>query len=908
MYRNIVSIMLVMIGVIHAEIACAYDWKAHMSLARISAERSIMSDNKFMDDIGFDELAQVYYEMHKEQCSSLTHKNNYIEFIYCGAMQEDLSIRPLNHFYDPVNDIALDPDRNGNPVMGANPTPSWALEDRGDLSSTFFITIEQENSLKHAYDYFYKSLSERSKVTRDENEYKLFKSLGMVVHLLHDMAQPEHVRNDQHLPAYYFRSKYEGYMEEEARKINYSQYNYDRIQFDWFYTARKLWEDDLLDSIGLSEFTNRNFVSNDSNFAVKPGGIFSPGPHYALPIPIERDESEIFNKEQASNVLNNPALDGEIWFVSTEVHDEYMKIVHPGAGNNIDINTRASALNLFAHDLNPIKKILQNNRVFGVNDATFEAAREFLLPRAISYGTGLFDYFFRGHIDVEDVSVSKEFASVVEVRLTVRNTTSRDNPGGEAFVFDEGAFKLYYDYGTAGSRREASLARNSPSSADVTFGMNDQDTKDFIFEIPVGAQWDRSKPLTLIFDGIIGFERGIAVKVFCPDPLIAFNVNGIEGASPVDNIVNIYKSYDLGYSWDISGSVYFPITDNTLAPENRLKVLNSVNLGDGEILAFVEYTDYIQSDGSPGLNESWSSVIRSDDYGHTWIEVDFDWSTLLEGSSGIHDNYQIIKSISFTGDTGLAALRVQHPDSDVDPPLTPRKFQLFNSATLGSNGSWTGSSGLGTGGLPELDYLGGSSYVFTAALGDQEGADRHTTDSIMSRTDDGGGSYHLLTEIEQACVEPTTAICEQHLLNFGDDRLLRWTLTRHYNIEDFTSYLLFYLSQDGGSSWLPLASAPFTQICQSYTVYMGNVKDLLYIGKSQKHDDTLLARTECLEVSEDQSGTTQFGPITGEGLFVTSNGGKNWHEVNLPPGHNRDGIFLYLGDNGAIPGLYRPEN
>jgi hypothetical protein len=904
-------------GFVCAKPATAYEWKAHMKLSRISAQRSILSNDKFMDDIGLERLSFKQYEMDKKQCDSLTYRNNYLDFIYCGSMQEDSSPRPLAHFYDPINDIALDPNRDGVPLTSTHPTPNWALEDREPATLTVQIieeleieVLEQENSLKDAYSYYKRSLTERRKINREENKYTFFKTLGMVVHLLHDMAQPEHVRNDQHFPYLeIFKSKYEQYLEDEINRLDLSQYNYARIDYEWFWKARTLWEDDLFDKIGLSEFTNKNFVSNDTNFLITPSGEFSTR-QYSEPLPIESNMTEVMNfgiKDQASDIFNDPSLHGEVWFVSTEVQDEYLKLINPGGSDNISINNRASALNVFANDLLDIKKIMHCPIAFSVNEATFESAVEYLLPRAISYGTGLIDYFFRGHIDVEDVSVSKELGSVIQVSLTVKNTTSRDNPDGEAFVFDEGRFSLYYDIGSDGVRGNAQIDSNY-YSADLTTAMDDQDTRKLVFTIPVTAQWNRSKPLTLVFDGIIGYERGIATKVFYPDPLLAININGYEGESSVENRINIYKSYDLGYSWDYSSIIAIPVTDSTLTTDNRLIVQNAINLGEGELLLVISYLDYLDENGQLSMGDSTAQTIRSEDYGQTWEAVSFDWSPLFAGSGNVFDASAIFRSAVYTGDTGLAALRVQQPDSEMDPTVTIRKFELFTSSDLGLPGSWYGAGGLGTGGEPEIDYLGADSYIFTGLLSDSEGAEKYTTDSIISRTDDGGYSFYPLTEINPLCSDTSTRACEQHMINMGDNRILGWLRTNHNNIQDYLNNDSLYISEDGGLSWQYYSTVPFSSTCFEFNAREGMIEDIIFIGKTPNDKEVLLARTECREVTEDQNGSVQLGAITGAGLFVSSDSGAHWRVVNLPPTYNHEDVFLYLGDNGAIPGLYRPEN
>jgi hypothetical protein len=49
-----------------------------------------------------------------------------------------------------------------------------------------------------AREYQLKSLTETTKVDREKNAALLFRTLGQVIHLVQDMAQPQHTRNDPH--------------------------------------------------------------------------------------------------------------------------------------------------------------------------------------------------------------------------------------------------------------------------------------------------------------------------------------------------------------------------------------------------------------------------------------------------------------------------------------------------------------------------------------------------------------------------------------------------------------------------------------------------------------------------------------------------------------------------------------
>ena len=109
------------------------------------------------------------------------------EWVTKGAQDEDTWTRPANHFYDPVHDIPLS---RGRLAIGER-APDWALEDRQEYSI-------QQYSYRDARQAFYAALSEPDKTTRERSGRCTFYSLGHVIHVIQDMAQPQHTRNDSH--------------------------------------------------------------------------------------------------------------------------------------------------------------------------------------------------------------------------------------------------------------------------------------------------------------------------------------------------------------------------------------------------------------------------------------------------------------------------------------------------------------------------------------------------------------------------------------------------------------------------------------------------------------------------------------------------------------------------------------
>ncbi|MCU7918686.1 MAG: hypothetical protein KZQ95_10055 [Candidatus Thiodiazotropha sp. (ex Epidulcina cf. delphinae)] len=906
---------MVVVVLVHSTPVFAYKAMSHQAITNHVASRTILSNEELMAGMGFDvivpETVKTLLKSNEKRTDCNTPKRDKnIRHFYCGAALEDLGIRSLNHFFDPVRGLPL--HRLGAPLVGFRSSPEWSLEDGDEFTG-------QEFSFKDAHDYFLGSKIASFQESREENEQKLLLALGHVVHHLQDMAQPAHVRNDMHCDGEADRMTYclgylahdPSYYESRTDDV-YSELpltGYADLDLNTFRKARDFWSTgSQRQGIGMAEFANWNFISQDTNFVYVYNPLFPEGQpqlypslFYDNPVP-EPLGTGIEIASDTSGVL------GTKWFVGNQVTDRY----RPAQSG---FNAQASTLSIFHHDLQASEYLPHTENTLKLDDDTHAAARPFLIPRTVAYSAGLVNYFFRGQMAIRDARVYVSGSSLPDsISLSVANVSSDHTPGNAPFSFKQGRFMLYYE--TIDGRRRFATPY---SGADVALTDDEElsDQATIALEYQLSATlWDRNKPMTLIYDGIIGEERGIAVKEFYPDPLLAFSVEGVTGNSPVPNIVTVTASYDMGYTWALKGGFALSVSDSTLDPSNRVLVHNAINLGEGELLAHVSYIDYRDDDGNILAGRSGDTMVRSSDYGQTWEVVDFTWQPLLNGAAKVSDIFSVYQSIVYTGEQGLAGVRVQHPGEAGEP----RSFQLFQSNVLGVAGSWLGSPGLGTGGLPEVDYLGNASYGFAGYL---EGYDSGTGaeggdflfDSIMMRTDDGGAGYYPLTDFATECGDPDdpgnqVTHCIQHFEYLGDERLLGWTRLRAESLADYHNKVPFHLSTDGGTSWSYAMDAPFDQACQSLPVWEGQVKKVIYIGKSPKDKDVLMALTQCQEVYEDSSsGSPQlnWGPVTGKRLFFSRDGGKHWYMGRLPRGLNDDSVLLYAGDNGAIPGLYYPE-
>ncbi|MBT3032420.1 MAG: hypothetical protein KME36_15070 [Candidatus Thiodiazotropha sp. (ex Lucina pensylvanica)] len=909
------SSMVILSTILISNNLSAYDSTSHKRLARVAVQRSILADAEFVKSIGIKELKNTVYEVSDTQCDYIlisTKEHNPLEYFYCGAYIEDYPLtRTLHHFYDPVNTRGLIP-------LYSKTAPDWGLEDKGEINNLFY---EQKHSYRDAMTIFREGYTDVTIEERLGKRKNFFQVLGQVAHLVEDMASPEHVRLDQHA---FPPSEYEMYTGNVIKNIPTQNYNYHPIDLNTIQSARHFFSN-RTDVTGLSDFTNSNFISVDTNFIKLSDGSLAPGFKYQLPVPIQ-----IPLEVDAATELG-PQYHGTIEYISSNGFDGYAA----AAGYNANFtNIRASVFNLYSYEF--YDQILDLNRTwyelgFGINFKTMKSAQDYLLKRAVSYSTGLINYFFRGHVEITNLLTLNQNVnnSNTNVTFTIKNITSEYNSGGAPFSFKDGDFNLYYDTLT-GERRRALPIRNNSISASDPF--DDQEELHVEYELNQG-EWDYTRPFTLVFEhvdstgspiddgfGDIGQEAGVMVKVFEPDRLLAFNIDGITGNAPIDNIINVYASADLGNTWMEFGGFALPVVDATISNLNNVALYNVIYLGNGELLAYAGYNDYLDDNGYIA-HSTQNTMVLSSDNGRTWSQVYFDWSPLLVGMDPIKSVAElpaIYGSLVFTGDQNLAAIRIQHPHQD-DPPRTPRSFQLYHSDSLGTAGSWSASSGLGQGGLPEVDYLGGSSYVFASYLEGEgsvgnEGGD-FLKDSILARTDNGGESYYPLTDFSVECGDPDDPnnkvnACVQHLVNLGDERLLGWTDLQAGEIASYYPSVPIYLSEDGGLNWFQNAVAPFDESCSENHLEL-SVGNLVYIGNigSQLEDeDVFVTTTSCIEIFEDNNQRLIYYGGSINALYTTRDGGRNWIKGELPPGHSRFDIILYTGDNGAIPGLYSTSN
>ena len=225
--------------------------------------------------------------------------------------------------------------------------------------------------------------------------------------------------------------------------------------------------------------------------------------------------------------------------------------------DTIENNTRASSYSIFDQDLEKYGA----QKLFTLNALNFQMDWKYLLPRAISYSSGLINYFFRGRLDIQP---------------------DPDNPGGylvtnkSRYPMSDGTLELFYD-ATDGNRYPVSGA----SWSNVTMapaGGNTTGQYPIQFNAPINPVPMNSGQYMLVFKGKIGSEDGIAGKLFGNDALLYTTVDSY-----------CHSVYPCSSTWEFSSDFNF---DSLRTTSTHDKWIISMAVYDGIDYTADLYTSY----------------------------------------------------------------------------------------------------------------------------------------------------------------------------------------------------------------------------------------------------------------------------------------------------------------------------
>lgn len=445
-----------------------------LSHKEIAIETIDDSDTKYMDYlhdiIGINENENYTYI----DPENLKLQNQWYDLIYNGSQREDDEepfVRPFNHFYDPNTNKTWRPLA----FLGGKPTIEWALEPMIDGKIDW---IKNQNySLSDANDYLYDALTNSNIDERNSLQNKYFYSIGHILHLLADMGQPEHVRLDQHMAydedtkdswekfvnSLGYRSIYEKFTDENrVMMMNFLYQSGSQRPLAYpapeITTARELFDGE--NGLGLAEFTNRNFVSIDTNFDSGDYPLPKPNPGFhSVSIdslynlkennPYQEDFIAGNNYVPIVNIDTKERLTGSMYFVSSTV---------TGSGSdNQKLNDRASSYSIFQNESTEYNtecdsfaleqatkafNALPACRKYTLNRWNFQRAHEFLVPTIVNYGKKLLEHLFRGSMDIarpysedyNDIIIDPVSGVITQLPVRIANTTPNESMGDGKLV------------------------------------------------------------------------------------------------------------------------------------------------------------------------------------------------------------------------------------------------------------------------------------------------------------------------------------------------------------------------------------------------------------------------------------------------------------------------------------------
>src|SRR5262247_2683048 len=154
---------LVMALLLLANVGSAYETSTHRLLTDTAVDQSVLARGYLEQELG---LAMEMF-LRSSDGKSFRH-----------------------HFYDPIYDRGLTANL-GVAVPAGRRAFEWSLESTEGI-------VGQDFSWRDGRRYFLDALTLRDPADREEAMAQTFRTLGHVLHLIQDMAVPEHTRNDWH--------------------------------------------------------------------------------------------------------------------------------------------------------------------------------------------------------------------------------------------------------------------------------------------------------------------------------------------------------------------------------------------------------------------------------------------------------------------------------------------------------------------------------------------------------------------------------------------------------------------------------------------------------------------------------------------------------------------------------------
>lgn len=654
--------------------ALAYEPTTHQVLSQLAAQRSkLYSDPALLPDLGVSVSASFTQTNILGQAAGTANAGDIVAF---GSNLEDYYeqscswkhpttlgwMRVFNHFFDPQH------AGRALTVSGAAiglPSPNWALEDVGEVTTVFGPCAEsgrnQTYSYRQAQDHLYNSLTGQAANYRQQEISIALQTLGHMVHHIQDMAQPQHARNDRHKEK--DQAYYEIYTDKSVRNNIPAIIDGNPYLIPEFARARQYWVSEATPAyVGMAEFSSNNYVSYGTNFASSPDG--SIWPNALFPYPNAANPNGTQKRIEARSITlrysDNSTDTGHVNVVIGDVYDGYT-----GAHNSDQILAVASLLD------RPSQSAL-SRRVFKMTPVVFEDNYRILLPRAVAFSAGLINHFFAGRLDV---------ARAATGGWNLRNLSGETMTGTFALYYEDGAGIRYAINaaswtGTLTANQMTAALPEPPASAAKLIG---------VFKGAIGSE----TALTRVAGKVVSFTPP---PVACPGTYkMTGGINGLditrEMGSTSGTVQLSFEAYSIKDSLVVnavnSANTQLDTTNGMISGlHKKTFTFNPATLGTTKarirIVGSEDGTVWNVAMSCPGRS------LSADDFPPS-RQVRFEFGSTLSGAAGrcqadfYVDDVRIgLAYVSATGGTSLTASLTQGPGHGAE-------FRNFSCTSNNSN-------------------------------------------------------------------------------------------------------------------------------------------------------------------------------------------------------------------------------
>lgn len=411
--------------------------------------------------------------------------------IETGAEHEDTDYysRPLSHFFDPISHAGLNDWASGTNSL------QWAYNGSGN-----------QYDWQDARTAFYRSLTQPTRNQRLTEMANTFFDLGHVVHLVEDLAQPQHTRNDAH----YVGAEIEAYCNANyGTPASISALPSQGIpsfgavtspvggipgEFAAFWDTGQYTGQAGFTSFagapGLAEYSNAYFITDDTMFGTTNTAVL---PRTGAPPLTVRLTTALENWSTSANHryphphIRNTNVASFFPATTTSVTLQREGVDLAGAVHYVDLVVRNGA-GAVVHTT-PSLFLINGDNEIGFDNVTHESYAQMLLPKAVSYAAGMINYFFRAKIGLQNPTTTWN-AAEDKNEIQITNDSNEE--------FGPGTWELYYDDANGNRTRENNLDTSAYSS--LAPGAS------FTAKFPE-LLCDGGYAFTLVFKGKIGNEN-----------------------------------------------------------------------------------------------------------------------------------------------------------------------------------------------------------------------------------------------------------------------------------------------------------------------------------------------------------------------------------------------------------------